>query len=479
MARVANIPGWQASVNGHPTPIRAWNTAMQQIAIPAGTSTIELKYWPPRFTVGLWLAALGLLLLLLCWLTPVFGGTRRTLRFWRDKEMRDVSILTNAPDSTTPYAENSIGLSRTTLPRPSQATLGSGEAETVKAPRVVPQQDDSFDAARASRRTSRLFLSIVIPTYNEEQRLPPTLQAIQAFLEEQGLDRITEVLIADDGSRDHTVKVAAAFLTTWPRLTIVSLPHRGKGSAVRNGVLRARGEYIFMCDADLSMPISELLKFLPPHSPECDIVIGSREAHGARRFNEKRYRHIMGRVFNSLVQALVLPGVHDSQCGFKLIKRDAAQALFTELVVDGMSFDVELLTLARFYGYSMSELGIDWYHKENSRVRPVRDTSAMFREVWRMRGRVRRMKKALQATARQPGLSQSTPTLPQSFPELRNASDKAVTATYIPTRWMMVNRALEFADRLTGGKAAWIQRLATYLMVGGFAAVVNLSVFAL
>lgn len=236
---------------------------------------------------------------------------------------------------------------------------------------------------------SGITLSIVIPAFNEARRLPDNLRVIHAYLLEQGWATTTEVIVVDDGSRDDTVVQVARLVRGWPGLSIITLPHAGKGAAIRQGALVARGEYIFFCDADLAMPIAELPRFLPPTSPTCDIVIASREAPGARRYNEPEYRHVMGRVFNWLVCRLVMPGIRDTQCGFKRLTRAAARDLCGLQRLNGLGFDVELLALARARGYTIAELPIAWHHATNSRVRPVRDTIAMFRDIWQVRQRMR------------------------------------------------------------------------------------------
>ncbi|MBA3827278.1 MAG: glycosyltransferase, partial [Ktedonobacterales bacterium] len=153
------------------------------------------------------------------------------------------------------------------------------------------------------------ILSIVIPTFNEIDRLPQALDRIHAFLVAQGWLATTEVIVADDGSRDGTGALAARYARTWPHLVALLLAHQGKGAAVRQGMLAARGDFVFFCDVDLSMPIEQLVRFLPPLAPAAEIIIASREAPGARRYGEPRYRHIMGRVFNALVRLWVFGGI--------------------------------------------------------------------------------------------------------------------------------------------------------------------------
>ncbi len=234
-------------------------------------------------------------------------------------------------------------------------------------------------------------LSIVIPAYNEATRLPQNLRKLHAFLAHQGWLATTEVIVVDDGSGDGTFGVVTRLCAGWPQLAVITLPHRGKGAAVRQGMLAARGDYIIFADADFSMPVEQLVRLLPPTCPDVPIVIASREASGARRYGEPEYRHLMGRVFNWLVGMLVVAGIADTQCGFKRMTRAAAHTLCAEQRLDGMSFDVELLALARARGYAVAEIAIDWYHERHSRVRPLRDTLAMVRDVWAVRRRMRHL----------------------------------------------------------------------------------------
>jgi len=204
------------------------------------------------------------------------------------------------------------------------------------------------------RPAAPITLSIVIPAYNEAERLPQTLCLLHAFLARQGWLATTEVIVVDDGSTDGTFGVAAREIAAWPQLAVMTLPHRGKGAAVRQGMLAAQGEYIFFGDADFSMPVEQIVRFLPPNCPDAPIIIGSREAPGARRFGEPPYRHVMGRIFNSLVRIFLFPGIDDTQCGFKRMTRAAAHALCAEQRINGLSFDVELLALARARGLAVA-----------------------------------------------------------------------------------------------------------------------------
>ena len=166
-----------------------------------------------------------------------------------------------------------------------------------------------------------ISVSIVIPAYNEERRLETTLMAVTSYLYEQPWD--WEVRVVDDGSADATVAIATRHAESEPRVVVQSEPHRGKGGAVRAGLTAARGEFRFICDADLSMPIGELSRFLPPVAPAFDVAIGSREGRLARRVGEPAYRHLMGRLFNRGVQLLVLPGIdqaHPNAVGKEVAK---------------------------------------------------------------------------------------------------------------------------------------------------------------
>jgi dolichyl-phosphate beta-glucosyltransferase len=150
-------------------------------------------------------------------------------------------------------------------------------------------------------------------------------------------------------------------------------------------MLAAAGEYLFMADADLSMPIGEVDKFLPPQLEEYDVAMASREVEGAVRYNEPAYRHLMGRVFNLVVKVLAVPGFQDTQCGFKCFRRQAALDVLAYQSIDGWAFDVELLYIAQRRGYRIVEVPIDWHYRANSRISPIKDALDMFREVLRIR----------------------------------------------------------------------------------------------
>jgi glycosyltransferase involved in cell wall biosynthesis len=227
------------------------------------------------------------------------------------------------------------------------------------------------------------LLSLIIPAYNEAERLPVTLPAVIDFLDAQSY--ASELIIVNNNSRDDTGGIARRFAATRPYIRVLDEPVQGKGAAVHTGMLAAAGDYVFMADADFSMPVAETAKFLPPNLGDYDVAIGSREAPGAVRYNEPAYRHFMGRVFNFYVKVLAIPGFEDTQCGFKCFRRDVARDVLPNQTIDGWAFDVELLYIALKRGYRVVEVPIDWYYGENSRVSPVRDTINMIREVLRIR----------------------------------------------------------------------------------------------
>lgn len=227
------------------------------------------------------------------------------------------------------------------------------------------------------------LLSIVIPAHNEAQRLPPSLSKIDAFLSTQPFT--AEVIIVENGSHDGTFEVAQAFAATHPYVRAIKVDTRGKGLAVKAGMLAAEGDFRFICDADLSMPIEEVTRFLPPHSDGYDILIATREGDGARRVGEPEYRHFMGRVNNWIIRLTAVRGFDDTQCGFKMFSRKAAEDLFTVQRMAGIGFDVELLFVATRRGYRIREVPITWYFDPDSRMRLVQDSLNMLREIWHIR----------------------------------------------------------------------------------------------
>lgn len=227
------------------------------------------------------------------------------------------------------------------------------------------------------------LLSIIIPAHNEEQRLPDSLSKIMAFLHDQSYE--AEVLVVNNGSQDRTAEVVREFQANHSNLFLINEERAGKGLAVRLGMLSASGEYRFICDADLSMPIQEVRKFIPPTLVDFDIAIGSREVPGAVRYNEPAHRHWIGRIFNFLVRTLAVPGFMDTQCGFKCFHETAGTDLFHVQRLDGWTFDVEVLFIAQHRGYRIVEVPIQWYYFPASRIHVLQDSLHMFMDLFKIR----------------------------------------------------------------------------------------------
>jgi dolichyl-phosphate beta-glucosyltransferase len=232
-----------------------------------------------------------------------------------------------------------------------------------------------------------LDLGVVVPAYNEARRITASLGALAAFLD--GQPWTWEIRVVDDGSTDGTAAVVADLARREPRVVLQAEPHRGKGGAVRAGLLASTAAHRFICDADLSMPVHELPLFMPPALGEADVAIGTREGAGARRVGEPLSRHLAGRAFNTLVRWLLVPGIHDTQCGFKMFTAEAVEAVFPHVTVDGWAFDLEALVIARRRGLRIREVPIEWHYREASHLRMLRDGAGMFRELLRIRARAR------------------------------------------------------------------------------------------
>lgn len=188
----------------------------------------------------------------------------------------------------------------------------------------------------------------------------------------------------ENGSTDRTLEIARGFTAQYPNLRVLQETGSGKGNALQRGVLEAKGHYRFICDADLSMPIEGLQKFLPPALENFDLAIASREAPGAVRFNEPPYRHWGGRGINLVIRMLILPGMNDTQCGFKCFSAEAAEKLFSQQTLKGWSFDLELLYIARRKKMRIKEIPIHWYFDADSKVNAVRDALRMIGDIFRI-----------------------------------------------------------------------------------------------
>jgi glycosyltransferase involved in cell wall biosynthesis len=226
-------------------------------------------------------------------------------------------------------------------------------------------------------------LSVVVPAFNESECIGGTLAELRACLAEASFD--WEIRVVDDGSTDETRAIVSRASADDPRVVLQAEPHRGKGGAVRAGMLAASGSRRFLCDADLSMPTRELPRFLELVPDSCDIVVGSREGATALRVGEPSHRHAMGRGFNYLVRAILGLNVADTQCGFKLFSAGAADAVFQRVTIKGWAFDTEVLLIASRLGLHVRELPIEWHYRDKSHVVPMRDTILMAKDVVRIR----------------------------------------------------------------------------------------------
>lgn len=240
-----------------------------------------------------------------------------------------------------------------------------------------------------------IFLSIVIPAYNEEKRIEKSLEKIYSYLKTQPYSY--EIIVSDDGSTDSTREIINRHKEDWPELKLLENKHKGKAPAVISGVKSARGEFILFTDVDLSVSIDEVGKMLVwVEDQGYDLAIASREGPGAIRMNEPHLRHFMGRIFNFLVQLIVLPGINDTQCGFKLFTKKSALEIFnvTKLYSDKdgeisgakvSGFDVEILFIARKLGYKIKEVPVTWVYKDSSKVHNLKDSYYNFMDVLRVR----------------------------------------------------------------------------------------------
>ncbi len=224
-------------------------------------------------------------------------------------------------------------------------------------------------------------LSVVIPAYNEERRLPSTLESVHAFLKQNYAD--FEILIVDDGSLDKTIDTVDSFAKHHPGIRLItSSPNQGKGYAVRTGVLQANGDLILINDADGSSPIEEIIRLEQAITDGADLAIGSRNKPDPNRVVIAHlHRKYIGNTFNLIVQTLLLPGIYDTQCGFKLFKKSIAHDIFAVSKLNGFAFDVEILYIARMRNYRLSEVAINWTNVAGSKVNVIVDSLGMFFQV--------------------------------------------------------------------------------------------------
>jgi dolichyl-phosphate beta-glucosyltransferase len=233
-------------------------------------------------------------------------------------------------------------------------------------------------------------LSVIVPAYNEEQRLPATLVRMREYLD--GRDEPYELFVVDDGSADSTLITARRIAESWPQMQVLALAENtGKGAAVRLGMLTATGEHRIFSDADLSTPIEEIERLRGRLHGQCAVAIASRALPGSQiDVHQPGRREVMGRTYNRMLQIAALRGLHDTQCGFKAFTAEAAIACFEPLRTLRFGFDAEVLLRARRLGWTVAEVPVRWEHKEDSRVSAVRDSVGTLYDLLRLRFIVRR-----------------------------------------------------------------------------------------
>ncbi|MEM1179233.1 MAG: dolichyl-phosphate beta-glucosyltransferase [Acidobacteriota bacterium] len=249
------------------------------------------------------------------------------------------------------------------------------------------RQGKSLHHATQQYPAPHTALSVIIPAYNEESRLGPSLDQVLAYLESRfgvGPDAPFEVLVVDDGSADATAVLAESFAARGVRC--LEQPYNlGKGAALRRGVLESRGRLLLLTDADMSTPVDDLGR-LESRLEDAAVVIGSRAvAESQLEHRQPLYRELMGKTFNKIVRLAGVGGLNDTQCGFKLLDGEVARRIFPHLVTPGFGYDVEMIWLARRFGYRVVEVGVRWAHSPPSRVRPIQDSLRMLLEIVRFR----------------------------------------------------------------------------------------------
>ncbi len=224
-------------------------------------------------------------------------------------------------------------------------------------------------------------LSIVVPAYNEEDRLKITLPHLCRDAQRRFLDY--EIIVVDDGSSDGTARIVKETVAVNEKVRLISYKdNMGKGHAVRTGVLAARKDYILFCDADLSTPFREVKKLLKGMDEGYDIAIGSRARQESRILKRQPiYRVLMGKTFNKIVKIFAISGINDTQCGFKCFKASIAKDIFRDCQINGFSFDVEMLYIAQKRGFSVKEIGVLWKNNALSKVHPIYHSLQMLKDL--------------------------------------------------------------------------------------------------
>jgi dolichyl-phosphate beta-glucosyltransferase len=213
-------------------------------------------------------------------------------------------------------------------------------------------------------------ISVIIPAYNEAKRITPTIHSVIDYLEKTTNDSY-EVIVVLDGSKDNTLAVVTNLAKKYQKIKIIdNKVNRGKGAVVKQGILESKGDYVLFMDADNSTHIDELDRILPVMKNGVDMVIGSRDMHDSKvEIRQARYKEILGDLGNWWIQILLVGGIEDTQCGFKVCSGNIARNIFAKINMKGWSFDIELLALARYFGYNIREMPVVWYNDDNSHVR--------------------------------------------------------------------------------------------------------------
>ena len=261
---------------------------------------------------------------------------------------------------------------------------GTGVSDPSQPAASVRRSADTTRTPHEQGLQKRMNISVVIPAYNEEKRLGPTLERVIEFF--GGAGHEFEILVVDDGSRDGTVALAETFADRGVKV-LKNPGNRGKGYSVRHGMLEAARDIVLFSDADLSTPIEEVEALVAPVlDGKADGAIGSRAVHGSNvEVSQPFYRVLMGKTFNLFVRTIAIGGYSDTQCGFKLFTREAAQQIFKRQLFEGFSFDVEILFIAKKLGLKVAEVPVRWVNDPETKVSAVRDSLRMFRDLFRVR----------------------------------------------------------------------------------------------
>lgn len=251
-----------------------------------------------------------------------------------------------------------------------------------------------MSSVAAAPSNNSVPFTLVIPAYNEERRLPASIRDIRSFFGQHFAQLPIEVLVVVEKSKDRTVDLARAAAEGDSRIQVIdNQVHRGKGFAVKSGMLKARGDVVFFMDADLSTPLAEVMVFLGHFQdhPDVDVIIGSRAEARSRVMKKQSWlRRNMGRGFNRFVKIFGVSGIQDTQCGFKAFRSRAAREVFTRQTLDGFAFDVEILMLAQRMGFKIDVVPVRWVNSEDSKVRILIDPLKMLRDLIKTKWLVRR-----------------------------------------------------------------------------------------